>query len=165
MQQREQVAGLQVPVTQSRHAGRYLSSFRLSTSPSCPQFVAAMRPNCPPNICAGVETIKRKLQDYEQTKQFHLGAGVTSTVGGSNPDSSKRFFSFQKHPDRPWGPPSLLTMGTGSFPGVKRPEMLPTHLHPMHRLRINGVIPLFALHAFMAPTQTALTLHIHNISV
>ena len=24
-------------------------------------------------------------------------------------------------PDRPWGPPSLLTMCTGSFPGVNRP--------------------------------------------
>ena len=26
---------------------------------------------------------------------------------------------FRTCPDRPWGPPSLCTMGTGSFPGVK----------------------------------------------
>jgi len=25
-----------------------------------------------------------------------------------------------EYPDRPWAPPSLLYMGTGSFPGVKR---------------------------------------------
>jgi len=28
---------------------------------------------------------------------------------------------FRTRPDLPWGPSSLLYIGTGSFPGVKRP--------------------------------------------
>jgi len=40
------------------------------------------------------------------------------TVGGSNPGEGE---IFRTRPDRPWGPPSLPQMGTGSFPGIKRP--------------------------------------------
>ena len=39
------------------------------------------------------------------------------TVLGTNPDGGE---IFRTRPDRPWGLPSLCTMGTGSFPGVKR---------------------------------------------
>ena len=40
------------------------------------------------------------------------------TVRESNPGGSE---IFHTRPDRPWDPPSLLKLGTGSFPGVKRP--------------------------------------------
>ena len=47
------------------------------------------------------------------------------TVRGSNP-GGKRFTAYQ---DRPWGPPTLCTMGTESFQGVKygRGVLLTTH--------------------------------------
>jgi hypothetical protein len=39
---------------------------------------------------------------------------------GSIPARRKRFFSTPQHPDRPWGPPSLLFIGTGgTFPRGK----------------------------------------------
>jgi hypothetical protein len=38
-------------------------------------------------------------------------------IWGLNPNGGKIFRTF---PDRLWGPPSLNTMGTGSFLGVKR---------------------------------------------
>ena len=45
---------------------------------------------------------------------------------GSNPSGVR----FSTHPDQPWGAPSLLYMGTRSFPGVKygRGMLLTTHL-------------------------------------
>jgi hypothetical protein len=54
-------------------------------------------------------------------------------VRGSNSGGGEIFCT---RPDQPWGLPSLLYMGTGSFPGVKRPGRgidHPPHLAP--RLR------------------------------
>ena len=39
-------------------------------------------------------------------------------VGGSNPGGGR---IYRTCPDRPWAHPTSYTMGTGSFPGVKRP--------------------------------------------
>jgi len=52
------------------------------------------------------------------------------TVRESNPGGGE---IFRTRPDRPWGPPTSYTMGTGSFPGVKRPVRgfdHPPHLAP-----------------------------------
>jgi hypothetical protein len=53
------------------------------------------------------------------------------TVGGSNPGGGGEI--FRTRPERPWGPPSLLAMGTGSLSGVKRSERgadQPPHVSP-----------------------------------
>jgi hypothetical protein len=44
-------------------------------------------------------------------------------VWGSNPGRGKIFFSSPKHPDRLWGPPSLILLATRVFTrvGVKQP--------------------------------------------
>jgi hypothetical protein len=51
------------------------------------------------------------------------------TIQGWNPGGDK---IFRTRPDRPSGRPSLLyrTMGTGSFPGVKRPGRGDDHPPP-----------------------------------
>ena len=36
---------------------------------------------------------------------------------------------FRTRPDWPWSPPNSYTVGTGSFPGVKRPGRGVDHLH------------------------------------
>jgi hypothetical protein len=65
-------------------------------------------------------------------------------IEGSSPDRGWEFFSSALHPDRLWGPLSLLSNGfQGPFPwgqsgwGVK----LTTHLHLVPRSRIRGAIP------------------------
>jgi hypothetical protein len=47
-------------------------------------------------------------------------AGIVTgwTVRGSNPGGGK---IFRTRPDRPWGPPSFITVSISSFPGVKQP--------------------------------------------
>jgi hypothetical protein len=50
------------------------------------------------------------------------------TIRGSNPDGGE---IFRSHPDRPWGPHSILYNGYRvSFPGVKRPERGASHPIP-----------------------------------
>jgi subtilisin family serine protease len=77
------------------------------------------------------------------------GAGVAQsvyrvatgwTVRGSNPGGGE---IIRTRPDRPWGPPSLLSMGTGSFPGVQRPRRGADHLPLLApRSRKSRAIPL-----------------------
>jgi len=50
--------------------------------------------------------------------QLSIAAAYGLEVRGSNTGGSE---IFPTRLDRPWGPPSLLTMGTEYFPGVKRP--------------------------------------------
>jgi hypothetical protein len=64
--------------------------------------------------------------------------------GVSSPCRGWEFFYLPPHPDRLWGPPSLLSNGyQGLFPwawscrGVK----VTTHLHLVPKSRIRGVIP------------------------
>jgi hypothetical protein len=62
---------------------------------------------------------------------------------GSNPGGGEIFRTCQ---DRPWAHPLFCTMGTRSFPGVKRPGCgadHPTLLAP--RLRMSRAIPLLLL--------------------
>jgi hypothetical protein len=70
------------------------------------------------------------------TKSLRCGARIAQsvwrlitgwTVRWSNPGGGEIFCTG---PDRPWGPPSLLYNGTGSFPGVKRPERDADHSPP-----------------------------------
>jgi hypothetical protein len=49
------------------------------------------------------------------------------TVRGSNPGGGE---IFRTRPDRPWGPLTSCIMGTGSFPGVKRPGRGADHPPP-----------------------------------
>jgi hypothetical protein len=49
-----------------------------------------------------------------------LGYGLD--IGGSSPGRSWEIFPSPPHPDRFWGPPSLLSnRNQGLFPGVKSP--------------------------------------------
>jgi len=60
--------------------------------------------------------------------RFHFGRGRDSVVGtatrygsdGSEFDPGGDEI-FSTRPEWPWGPPSLLTRVTGSFPGIQRP--------------------------------------------
>jgi len=55
-------------------------------------------------------------------------------VRGSNPSGDE---FFHTHPDRPWGPPNLLYMGTVSFLEVKQLgyDVNTTHPHLVLRLK------------------------------
>jgi len=45
---------------------------------------------------------------------------IATAYGPDGPGTESRWGEiFRTSPDQPWGPPSLLYMGTGSFPGVK----------------------------------------------
>jgi hypothetical protein len=55
-----------------------------------------------------------------------VGIATGWTVRGSNPAGGE---IFRNHPDRPWGPPSLLYNGYRvSFPGVKQRRRGVDHL-------------------------------------
>jgi hypothetical protein len=54
-----------------------------------------------------------------------LATGLT--VRGSNPGGGE---IFRTRPDRPWAHPASCTMGTGYFPGVKRPGRGADHPQP-----------------------------------
>jgi hypothetical protein len=76
---------------------------------------------------------------------------------GSNLGTVKRFFSSPEHPDRLWGPPSLLFNGyRGYFPKIKRPWRDVDHSRLAPKLRISGAIPLLPLCAITASTGTTL---------
>jgi hypothetical protein len=70
-------------------------------------------------------------------------------VRGSNPVGGE---ISRTHPDRPWSPPSLLTMGAGSFLGLKRPGRGVDHTLPSSTdvKRKSITIPLFLLWALVA---------------
>jgi len=50
------------------------------------------------------------------------GQGIECRWGGGQ--------IFRTRPNRPWGSPSLLYKGSGSFPGVQRPGPGVDHLFP-----------------------------------
>ena len=58
---------------------------------------------------------------------LHIQKIMGWTVRGSNPGGAK----FSAHPNRPWGPPSLLYNGYRVFPGGKvRPGHAANHSPP-----------------------------------
>jgi hypothetical protein len=60
-------------------------------------------------------------------------------VRGSNPGGEK---ILRTCPDRPWGPPSILSMGTGSFPGVQQPGRGVDHPPPF-RAEVKESVELY----------------------
>ena len=73
-------------------------------------------------------------------------------VQGSNPGKGQRYSGSFNHPDRLWGPHSLLFNGyRNSFLGVKHPkDVLDTHLYLGPMLRLSGALSLFLIYAFLA---------------
>ena len=67
-------------------------------------------------------------QACEPGSSVGIATGSGWTVRGSNPGGGEIFRSC---PDRPWRPPCLSTMGTGSFPGVKCGRGVTLTLHPL----------------------------------
>ena len=75
-------------------------------------------------------------QKFGSTYSYLLGAGVSQmlsrlatgwTVRGSNLGGGE---VFRTRPDRPWVHPTSYSIGTGSFPGVERPERGVDHPPP-----------------------------------
>jgi hypothetical protein len=58
---------------------------------------------------------------------------------GWNPGGGKIFCT---HPDQPWGPHNSYTLGTGSFPGVKRQVCNVYHLPPS-RAEVTEIVELY----------------------
>jgi hypothetical protein len=94
--------------------------------------------SCPFNTCGSwytivVVNIRSRIQCTNSSTLIHCCSEVLSfpassalhlwltewTVRGSNPDRSE---IFRTHPDRPWGPPSLLYNGYRVFPAGKSAE-------------------------------------------
>jgi hypothetical protein len=77
------------------------------------------------------------------------------TVGRSNPGAGE---IFRTRPDRPWAHPTSYTMGTGYFPGVKRPGRgldHPPHLTPRLKKKYSCTsTPLWAFGACSRVTFT-----------
>ena len=71
---------------------------------------------------------------------------------------------FSASPDRPWGPPTSCTTGTGSFPGVKcgRGVLMTTHPLLVPRSWKSRAIPLPTLWATTGPVTGSLYLFYFN---
>jgi hypothetical protein len=79
--------------------------------------------------------------------------GMATRYGLEGPGIECRWRrAFPHLSDRPWGPTSSCTMGTGSFPGGKggRGVTLTTHPHLVPRSRKSRVIPLLPLWVHVA---------------
>ena len=89
------------------------------------------------------------------------------TVQGSNPSRGE---IFRNRPDRPWGPPSPYTMGTGFFLGVNWPESGVDHPpHFVPRLKKEQSYTSTPLWAFVACYRVEFYLYyiyiyIHRVS-
>ena len=101
-----------------------------------------------------VAVVKLKLiVAYRPFSGFRQSSvGIATRYGLDGPGTESRCgarFSANR-PDRPWGPPSLVYMGTGSFPGVKRPGRgvdHPPHLAPRLKKEYSyTTTPLLGLH-------------------
>jgi hypothetical protein len=83
------------------------------------------------------------------------GRGHRIPVGGEN---------FRPHPDRPWGPPSLLYNGYRVFPGVERPGRgadYPTLLAPgQERVELYFYPPLGLQISYMVSSPLPLPLYV-----
>jgi hypothetical protein len=77
-------------------------------------------------------------------------------VRGSNPDRCKEFFSFPKHPDLLWGPPSSLFnyYCRGPFLVIKLPGRERDHSPPPSVQVKNDVAILLSLYVYNAWTRT-----------
>jgi len=77
-------------------------------------------------------------------------------VQGSNPGGGEIFCT---HPDRPWGPPSLLYNGYRVFPRGKRPGHSVDHPPPSSaEVKESGITPLLPLRVFVACSRVNLNL-------
>jgi hypothetical protein len=77
--------------------------------------------------------------------------GIATGYGLDGPEIKSRWGEiFRTCPDRPWGPPSTCTMGTGSFPEVKSCRGVTLTLHPLlvpwsRKSRAITLLPLWAV--------------------
>jgi hypothetical protein len=80
------------------------------------------------------------------------------TARGSYPGRGKRIFPFTKTSTWALRPTHLLFIqNRGSNPEINRPGViLPTHVHLVPRIRMNGAIPLLPLYTFTAWTGMTL---------
>jgi hypothetical protein len=61
------------------------------------------------------------VQRIQVVKGIYGAVGIATRYGLDGPGIESRWGEiFHSLPDRPWGPPSLLYMGAGLFPEVKR---------------------------------------------
>jgi hypothetical protein len=76
---------------------------------------------------------------------------------GSIPSRDKILFSIPQHPERLWGPPSLLFSGYGvggPFQGVKQPERVTGHSSPTSAEDKNGAM-YFYFHSHVSSQRGA----------
>jgi len=72
------------------------------------------------------------LCTYELVVGPYSSVGITTCYGVDGPGIESRWGrDFPQRPELPWGPPSLNTMATWSFAGVKRPGRGVDHLPPI----------------------------------
>jgi len=70
-------------------------------------------------------------------------------------------------PDRPWGPPSFLTMGTGSFPRVKSGRGMKLTPHPLLMLssrksRAKPLLPVWAIQPVQSLSACTVQLYLYS---
>lgn len=76
---------------------------------------------------------------------------------GLNPSFLPGIFSFQKHPDRLWGSPSLLLNAYQCcFPWVNQPQREVDPLLPLIVKVNNGALLVLPLYSFMAQSLRTL---------
>jgi hypothetical protein len=98
---------------------RYCVLFRDGSTYSVPSAVNGELRNVTPDY-------GNWLNVYARVSYHRLATGWT--VRGSNPGGGE---ICRTCPDRPWGPPSLLYNGTGSFAGVKSGQGAALTPHPL----------------------------------
>jgi hypothetical protein len=111
-----------------------------------------MRRPWPPRGC---RAIGKKLGEINHRRAVstspwseRTAVGITTPYELDGPGIESRWERvFHTRPDRPWGPPSLCTMGTGSFQGVKRPGRGDDH-PPSSSARVKERVELYLYSPF-----------------
>jgi hypothetical protein len=63
--------------------------------------------------------VKHSFMLSRNIRELIIWVGIATDYGLEGPGIESQWGGFSARPDRPWGPPSSCTIGTGSFPGVK----------------------------------------------
>jgi hypothetical protein len=94
--------------------------------------------------------------------QLVQGLATGLTDRGSNTNTRE---TFRSRPDRPWCPPRLLTMGTGTYPEVNRPRRGVNYLTSFSvevkkRIELHGIPLLLVLAFVVCYIYITFTLHL-----